>query len=213
MSDRGEREPLLSHQDGQRDEVSGRRSSVGSESQRQERDRIHRDARFQIGRFTWLEKILFTLSVALLILLCVFVGLYARRTYGDSDNPAPAPSPTDVPDQPDHGKNDTKRPVCVSAECVLTAAEILKDIDTTVDPCDDFFAYTCNNWIKTHDMPEGKSRTGSFDLLATRNKEVLHNILTHDFDSYHQQVTSEDLPDPDKVLDRQNFNKSPCYHC
>ena len=56
-------------------------------------------------------------------------------------------------------------------------------------------------------MPEGKSRTGSFDLLATRNKEVLHNILSHDFDSYHQEILGEDLPSPDKLLDRQNFNK------
>ena len=109
MSDRGEREPLLSNQDDQRDETAERQPPGDSEPRQPARDRDQRDPRFQIGRFTLLEKILFILSVSLLILLCLFVGLYARRVYGDGDNTAPAPSPTTVPDQPDHGKNETKR--------------------------------------------------------------------------------------------------------
>ena len=109
MTDRGEREPLLGNQGA---DNQGRRSSVVNETQQ---DRRHGD-RFQIGRFTLLEKILFILSVTLLILLCVFVGLYTRRAYGDNNDHAGEPSrPSPTPGEPDHGggnKNETRRVSC-----------------------------------------------------------------------------------------------------
>lgn len=33
--------------------------------------------------------------------------------------------------------------VCQSQTCLLTAASILHDIDTTADPCADFYQYSC----------------------------------------------------------------------
>lgn len=34
--------------------------------------------------------------------------------------------------------------VCSTPECVKTAQDILADIDLNVDPCSDFYQYTCN---------------------------------------------------------------------
>jgi hypothetical protein len=33
---------------------------------------------------------------------------------------------------------------CSTSECVKTAQSILDDIDLNVDPCSDFYQYTCN---------------------------------------------------------------------
>lgn len=65
-----------------------------------------------------------------------------------------------------------------------------------------------NNWIKAHDIPEGKSKISAFTVLETQNKETMHSIFKHDFDVYQDKVASYgELPSPDKLLDRQNFQK------
>lgn len=49
---------------------------------------------------------------------------------------------------------------------------------------------------------------GSFDSLATANKEVLRGLLSQDFESFYQLVYDEtqgNLPDPEKLVDKQNF--------
>lgn len=50
----------------------------------------------QPGQFTSLEKLMFFVSSILLIFLCIFIGLYARSSFGDS-LPSPVPSPTTEP--------------------------------------------------------------------------------------------------------------------
>ncbi|RCI04345.1 hypothetical protein CU098_003080, partial [Rhizopus stolonifer] len=143
-------------------------------------------------KFTTMEKVLSSLSALFFIALCIFAGLYARRVYKE---------PT-VPEQPQHNQTS---PLCLSPECVLTAAQILQDMDMTVDPCDDFYQYTCNQWEKNHNIPDGKSAIGSFLLLRDQNKEALRTILSGSFDDFYDRVSSDDS---EKAKDKQNFDKA-----
>ena len=44
----------------------------------------------------------------------------------------------------------TNKSVCSSKACSSIAQSLLNDIDQQIDPCDDFYGYVCNKWIKKH---------------------------------------------------------------
>ncbi|XP_048750053.2 neprilysin-1-like [Ostrea edulis] len=54
------------------------------------------------------------------------------------------------------------REVCNSPECVQAAAILLDSIDTSADPCDDFFQYACGQWRRKYVIPEDKAITSVF---------------------------------------------------
>ncbi|GFQ89797.1 hypothetical protein TNCT_22751, partial [Trichonephila clavata] len=38
--------------------------------------------------------------------------------------------------------------ICLSTECISTAADLLHSMDQKQEPCFDFYSFVCGNWIK-----------------------------------------------------------------
>ncbi|XP_078330083.1 endothelin-converting enzyme 1-like isoform X2 [Crassostrea virginica] len=66
---------------------------------------------------------------------------------------------------------------CYSSECVQASAYILGKMDQTVDPCKDFYRYTCGNWMRTTKIPASRSRYNIFSEIEDQNKEKVRTIL------------------------------------
>ena len=52
----------------------------------------------------------------------------------------------------------------------------LTAIDKTIDPCVDFYQYSCGNWMKNNPIPADKTRWGRFNELDEHNLYVLRDL-------------------------------------
>ncbi|KAK9745197.1 Peptidase family M13 [Popillia japonica] len=76
-----------------------------------------------------------------------------------------------------------KQQPCLNETCIHIASNILESMDSTVKPCDDFYAYACNGWIKKNPIPDGKTSWSTFFKLEQQNQLVIKHVLDQPIDT------------------------------
>uniref|UniRef100_F7EBG3 Phosphate regulating endopeptidase X-linked n=1 Tax=Monodelphis domestica TaxID=13616 RepID=F7EBG3_MONDO len=64
-----------------------------------------------------------------------------------------------------------KQKYCLTPECIEVAAAILSKINQSVDPCENFFQFACDGWIKDNPIPEDMPSYGIYPWLR-RNVDL-----------------------------------------
>lgn len=77
--------------------------------------------------------------------------------------------------KPDSTATEAVKPLPVKAP--LSSGIVLKNMDTSVKPGDDFYAYTNGTWLKNTSIPEDKSSYGGFAILHDEAQEDVLNII------------------------------------
>ncbi|XP_046454077.1 membrane metallo-endopeptidase-like 1 [Daphnia pulex] len=67
--------------------------------------------------------------------------------------------------------------VCNTSGCVLAAAEILKNMDKTVNPCEDFYSFACGGFETRNVIPDDQSSVTTFSLISDEVTEQLRSLI------------------------------------
>ena len=67
---------------------------------------------------------------------------------------------------------------CSSETCLEVASKLQKSMNETVNPCEDFFEYSCGSWIKNNPIPSSEHKISTFAILRKHiNKQILFILL------------------------------------
>lgn len=113
----------------------------------------------------------------LLLLVCIALAVYliviAVKQDGSNETDAETCKKTKAGQQ-NH---------CSLSSCLEVAGAIKQNLNETVDPCKDFFQYSCGSWIKRNPIPSSENRFSTFSQLLDKNNKKLLLLLLEDDDS------------------------------
>ncbi|XP_049605007.1 phosphate-regulating neutral endopeptidase PHEX [Syngnathus scovelli] len=66
---------------------------------------------------------------------------------------------------------------CLTPECIEAAGAILSKMDKSVDPCEDFYMFSCGGWLENNPIPEDSSTYGIYQLLRQQVDLRLKELL------------------------------------
>lgn len=73
---------------------------------------------------------------------------------------------------------DNKDSVCLTPGCVHAASKMLEQMDSSVEPCDDFYNFACGKFVEDTIIPDDKVSVNAFSVISDKLQEQLRTIIT-----------------------------------
>ena len=68
--------------------------------------------------------------------------------------------------------------MCLSQECVAASHKLFQNMDVSINPCDDFYQFSCGNFIKQSIIPDDKGMlSSSFSPLRNTSKRPFQYLV------------------------------------
>ena len=69
-------------------------------------------------------------------------------------------------------ETDKDYDICMTKDCVTAASRIIQDMDASIDPCQDFYAFSCGGFIDNTNVPADKAQVGTMSQMRVSNFNV-----------------------------------------
>ncbi|XP_073253544.1 endothelin-converting enzyme 2-like [Porites lutea] len=89
--------------------------------------------------------------------------------------------------------------ICTAHECIQVAEYIKKSIDSTVNPCSDFFQFSCGGWIKRNPIPKSYNDFSTFTKLSKDIEKEIYELL---------QMSHDGAPQNEALVKTRDFYSS-----
>lgn len=76
------------------------------------------------------------------------------------------------------GVTPNNEDVCLTPGCVHAASKMLEQIDEEFEPCDDFYEFSCGQYILNTMIPDDKVSVNAFSVISDKLQEQLKTIIT-----------------------------------
>lgn len=90
---------------------------------------------------------------------------------------------------------------CETEECYEVSKRVLSSLDETVNPCDDFYQFTCGGWINNHPLKLGQSQIDGYSITEEKIVETIREILKGKYKTNKKYTGAE------KKYDKDTFKK------
>jgi len=111
----------------------------------------------------------------IVIALSVGILMVARNKF--SKNEVSGSHPSSFTSNQETTKPVGSQNICFTKGCIQTAADLLDKLDTTVDPCSDFYNFACGTFIRDTVIPDDRTRTSMFSVLGDKLDIQVRGLL------------------------------------
>lgn len=70
--------------------------------------------------------------------------------------------------------------VCHTPGCIHSASKVLNAIDSSIEPCDDFYHFACGNFVKETNIPDEKVSVNTFSIIGDLLQEQLRSLVSEE---------------------------------
>ncbi|PFX27583.1 Endothelin-converting enzyme 1 [Stylophora pistillata] len=116
--------------------------------------------------------ILSLMSFIFLLISIVFITLYLTARSDTS--------------RADPQCSSTSQKYCGSQSCLLTAQDAFKQLNQSVDPCEDFYEYVCGGWENENPLGDGETFVSGLTLAREKSFNILKKALENANRNYSQ---------------------------
>lgn len=80
--------------------------------------------------------------------------------------------------------------LCTTPGCLAAGKELTSSLNSSVDPCENFYAFACGGWVESHPIPDDETSQTTYSLANNRAQAAMRTIFDQSLSSEKTEVST-----------------------